>query len=144
MGSDGVRGLPPKRELTRLVDVPADERARFRTVFGRAVLLRCPYCGGRGIFKNWFDLKSRCPTCLTRFEREDGYFLGGYALNLIVSEFLAVGLVVAAWLLTDLPTLGVQILAIASAVVLPILFFPFSRCFWMAIDLQLHPPGRED
>jgi uncharacterized protein (DUF983 family) len=144
MPPDDVIGLPPQRELTRLVNVPEDDWARFRTVFGRAVLLRCPYCGGRGIFKGWFDLKTRCPTCLTRFVREDGYFLGGYALNLIVAEFLAVGLVVAAWLLTDLSTLGVQILAIASAAALPILFFPFSRCLWMALDLQLHPPGRDD
>jgi uncharacterized protein (DUF983 family) len=144
MPTDDVIGLPAQRQLTDRVNVPPDDWARFRTDFGRALLLRCPYCGGRGIFKGWFDLKERCPTCGTRFEREDGYFLGGYALNLIVAEFLAVGLVVAVWLLFGLSVLGVQILAIASAAALPILFFPFSRCLWMALDLQFHPPGRDD
>jgi uncharacterized protein (DUF983 family) len=117
---------------------------RLRTVFGRALLLRCPYCGGRGIFKSWFDLKDTCPTCGTRFEREDGYFLGGYAINLIVAEFLAVGLVVLFWLLASPSVLALQIVGVVLAGGLPILFFPFSRTFWMALDLQLHPPGTRE
>jgi uncharacterized protein (DUF983 family) len=141
---DGVIGLPPRRDLGDRVNVPANDWQRFRVVFGRALLLRCPYCGGHGIFKTWFDLKERCPTCETRFEREDGYFLGGYALNLIVAEFLAVGLVVAIWLTFGLSVRAVQMLAIGAAAALPILFFPFSRCLWMALDLQFHPPGRDD
>ena len=32
------------------------------------------------------------PRCGARFEREEGYFLGAYALNLIVAEFLGLGL----------------------------------------------------
>lgn len=99
MDGDEVRGLPPERRLSARVNVPVDDGARFRTVVGRALRLRCPYCGGRGSFKSWFDLLETCPTCGTRFEREHGYFLGGYALNLIVAEFLAVGVVVVFWLL---------------------------------------------
>ncbi len=144
MPKDDVLGLPPRRRLSDRVRVPGDDRSRFLTVFGRAIALRCPYCGGKGIFRNWFDLRERCPTCDTQFEREDGYFLGAYALNLIVAEFLAVGLVVAYWLLLDPTVLALQIVGVALAAGLPILFFPFSRCLWMALDLQFHPPGRDD
>lgn len=144
MDGDGVRGLPPVRRLSVRVNVPDDDWERFRTVFGRALGLRCPYCGGRGIFKSWFELKETCPTCETRFERENGYFLGGYALNLIVAEFLAVGAVVAFWLLANPSVLAIQVVGVALAGGLPIHFFPFSRCLWMALDLQLHPPGRDD
>ena len=144
MRDEDVLGLPPKRRLSERVRVPADDRERFLTVFGRALRLRCPYCGGGEIFKSWFNLKETCPTCGTLFEREDGYFLGGYALNLIVAEFLAVGAVILFWLLADPSVLAVQIVGVALAAGLPILFFPFSRCLWMALDLQVHPPGRDD
>ena len=144
MAADDIQGLPPRRVFSDRVRIPADDRQRLRTVFGRALMLRCPYCGGRDIFKNWFDLKERCPTCKTLFEREHGYFLGGYAINLIVAEFLAVGLVVLFWLLADPSVLALQIVGVVLAGGLPILFFPFSRTLWMALDLQLHPPSTRE
>ena len=144
MTDHDVLGLPPRRRLSERVRVPTDDRERLLTVFGRAFRLRCPYCGGAGIFQSWFSPKETCPICGTRFEREDGYFLGAYALNLIVAEFLAVGAVIVFWLLAEPSVLAVQVVGVALAAGLPILFFPFSRCLWMALDLQLHPPGRDD
>lgn len=61
-------------------------------MFGRALRRRCPRCGGRGIFKNYFNMRERCPTCgiaLDRGESED-YWLGAYAVNLVVGETAAV------------------------------------------------------
>ncbi len=139
-----VTGLPPRPRRTAQVQVPIGGGARFRAVFGRALRRRCPYCGGGGIFKNWFDLKETCPTCQTRFEREHGYFLGGYALNLIVAEFVAVGLFALIWVLFDPSVLVLQIVAAGLAGGLPFLFYPWSRTFWIALDLQVHPPGRDD
>jgi len=124
-------------------NLPKGNGARFRTLLGRALSRRCPYCGGGNIFANYFSLKPICPTCEVRFEREEGYFLGGYALNLVVSEFLALGL--AVWLLfgtrlRDLPLLPQQLIAVALAVAFPLALFPFSRTVWMALDLFLNPP----
>ena len=144
MAADEVQGLPPRRLISDRVRLPEDDLQRLRTVFGRALALRCPYCGGGGIFKNWFDLEERCPTCGTLFEREHGYFLGGYAINLIVAEFLAVGLVVLFWLLASPSVLTLQIVGVVLAGGLPILFFPWSRTLWMALDLQLHPPSARE
>jgi uncharacterized protein (DUF983 family) len=116
---------------------------RTRTLLSRAVTRKCPYCGGGNIFENHFALKKICPTCEVEFEREDGYFIGGYALNLVVSETLA--LILAIWLifftrLKDAPLLQQEIIAVSLAVLLPLLLFPFSRTFWMALDLTIHPP----
>lgn len=124
-------------------NLPASHWARLRTLFGRALLRRCPYCGGGHIFAGYFSLKPICPTCEVTFEREEGYFLGGYALNLVVSEILALGL--AVWLLfgtrlRDLPLLPQELIAVSLAVVFPLLLFPFSRTVWMALDLFLNPP----
>lgn len=104
----------------------------------------CPYCGGPGIFSGYFTLRDRCPTCGVAFEREEGYFLGGYAINMVVAEFLALAIALIAILgtsLRDAETIRQILVAVALAALLPILFFPYSRGAWMALDLAFHPPG---
>lgn len=129
--------------LTDLWKLPADDRQRFFTTLGRAITRRCPYCGGGHIYQNYFVLKDHCPTCGVHFAREEGYFLGGYAVNLVVSEFLGLGL--AIWLIfkTDIQYLDIfvqQLIAVALVVAFPVLLFPYARGVWMALDLTFHPP----
>ena len=109
----------------------------------RAVGRRCPYCGSPGIFDGYFALRERCPRCGVRFEREEGYFLGAYALNLIVAEFLGLGLALFLIFKTDLrnlPLIWQEVIAVALAIAFPIALFPFSRTVWIAMDLIFHPP----
>jgi len=127
-------------------NLPQGAGARFRTLFGRALRRRCPYCGGGNIFSGYWSLKPICPTCEVKFVREEGYFLGGYALNLVVSESLALGL--ALWLLfgtrlRELSLLPQEAIAIVLAVAFPVALYPFSRTVWMALDLFLHPPDEK-
>ena len=116
----------------------------MRAVLARALKRQCPYCGGGNIFSSWWTLKETCPSCGVSFNREEGYFLGAYALNLILAEFLALGLalyLLFATGLRDLP-LGVQmVIAGALAALFPIVLFPYARTLWMAIDLVANPPG---
>jgi uncharacterized protein (DUF983 family) len=127
--------------------LPASTGERLRLTLWRAIRRRCPYCGAGGIFRNYFELREACPACHTRFEREEGYFLGAYALNLIVAEFLGLGL--AIWLLfrtrlQHLDLIWQEAIAIGLAVLLPIVFFPYSRLFWIVMDLTFHPPRGAD
>jgi uncharacterized protein (DUF983 family) len=118
----------------------------LRVLLVRALTRRCPYCGGGGIFQGWFGLRERCPTCGVRFEREDGYFLGAYAINLIVAEILGLGcalLIIFGTRFRDAALIWQEALAVTLALGLPILFFPFSRTLWMALDLLVDPPGTE-
>ncbi len=104
----------------------------------------CPYCGNGGVFRDFFTLRESCPTCGVTFEREEGYFLGGYAINMIVAESLALAIALVAILMTGLRHAEViwQVLvAVSLATLLPIIFFPYSRGVWMALDLAFHPPG---
>ncbi|CAA9581823.1 MAG: hypothetical protein AVDCRST_MAG18-3251 [uncultured Thermomicrobiales bacterium] len=115
---------------------------------GRGALLRCPRCGGRGIIRGWFSMQRRCPTCqlvLNRGESSD-YWLGAYTINFVVAEFVAVLLIVVLILFTlpDIPWTVVQYAAIVAAVAMPILFFPFSRTLWLALDLWARPAERGD
>lgn len=128
--------------LDRVPDLPPAGGARARTLLGRALTRRCPYCGGDGIFSGWFTLRETCPHCGVRFEREDGYFLGGYAFNLVGAGIVGIALAVWAIFFTEFrhaPLLAQEALAVALAVLLPVLFFPFSRTLWMAFDLVMTP-----
>lgn len=134
---------PAAPEPNPSTDLPPRGWPRLRTLAGRALTRRCPYCGGGDLFGGWFSLRERCPTCGVSFEREDGYFLGAYALNLIVAESLGLG--VALYLIFATPISGWDLLwqeaiAVALAVGFPLLFFPFSRTVWIALDLLVDPP----
>lgn len=133
-------GTPPLREW----DLPKATGARIRAVFGRALRRRCPYCGGGNIFSNWWTLRERCPSCGVSFDREEGYFLGAYALNLVFAEFLALGLALFLLFGTELRNLDIgwqMVIAGGLAALFPIVLFPYARTLWIAIDLAAHPPG---
>lgn len=125
-----------------LWDLPPGGFRRVRTVVGRALARRCPYCGARHIYRNWFALNDTCPRCHVRFEREEGYFVGAYAVNLVAALFIGIAIVIGALIFTDLSVLQLQILGVAVAVALPIVGYPFAQSLWMALDLIFDPPER--
>src|SRR5690606_4809067 len=52
---------------------------RLARLCGRALKLRCPQCGGRGLLKTWLRLREHCPTCGLKLDRgETDHFIGGY------------------------------------------------------------------
>jgi uncharacterized protein (DUF983 family) len=120
-------------------DLPSLGWPRHRLLLIRALQRRCPECGAKGIFKNWLVMLDRCPRCGYEFAREGGYFLGAYALNLIVAEFIPVGLMIGLLIWSDLNWVVLEAVLIPLAVGLPILFYPFARSLWMALDLALQP-----
>ena len=139
LGAD--QAAPPRPD--RAADLPAATGGRLRVLLVRAFGRHCPYCGGPDIFRGWFALREHCPTCGVRFEREDGYFLGAYAINLLIAEFLGLGTaltIIFGTRFRDASLLWQEALAVSLALGLPLLFFPFSRTLWMALDLLFDPP----
>lgn len=115
--------------------------------FGRAFLLRCPRCGGRGLLRTWFKMADRCPTCGLALERGEAseFWIGAYVFNLVAGEVLAIGIPII-WMIASAPHqpwTAIQITAALLAVILPVAFFPFSRTLWLAWDLSFRPaePG---
>ncbi|MGH9188845.1 MAG: DUF983 domain-containing protein [Acidimicrobiales bacterium] len=110
----------------------------------RGLRRRCPLCGSGGLFTGWFRMRERCPGCGYRFEREEGFFLGAYVVNLAVTEglLLAVGVVPLIVLLARDPDAGVAgVVAggLVAALLAPLIFYPFSKTLWTAIDLIMRP-----
>lgn len=119
---------------------------RFGEALRRALRKRCPRCSGPGIFATFFGLRERCPTCGFRFEREQGYWTGAMIVNIAICELWFVvlfGLIV-------LPTfpevpwrllLGVGLLTNG---LLPVVFYPWSKTIWMALELLFHWNPEDD
>lgn len=120
-------------------DLPPSGSERFRTLLKRAVTRRCPQCGSKGIFKHFIELKTRCPQCNYRFDREEGYFLGGYALNVFFVGLIPIVLLIFAFIYTDYSWVTLEFIFIPLVIILPILMFPYTRTFWMLIDLMVDP-----
>ncbi len=133
-----MRPQPAVSADPSLRDVPPGGWSRAWTLLRRALGRRCPQCGASGIFRRWFSLAERCPRCGYVFVREEGYFLGAYAINLIVAEFIGLGAVVYLLIKTDFSLWVQEAIAVTTAVALPIIFFPYSRTLWMALDLLIH------
>jgi uncharacterized protein (DUF983 family) len=120
----------------------------FLPVTARALTLRCPRCGARGIFRSWFRPKPECPSCglaLERGEREDHWF-GAVAVNLVAAEVLGIGAIVV-WIIAmwpNVPWTAVQYTGPLIMIALPVLFYPFSRALWLEWDLYFRPAAPGD
>lgn len=107
----------------------------------RSLRRRCPVCGEGRQFTLWFRMQTRCRRCGLRFERIEGHWLGAIGINTIVSfgvllVALVVGLVAT---FPEFPIAQLVTINVAVAVTAPLLFWPFSRMVWTAIDIAMRP-----
>ena len=115
------------------------EKPKPLIILGRGFAKRCGRCGERSLFDGWFKMADRCPRCDLPFERGEGYWLGAMAVNLGAAEVaFGITLLVGA-LLTwpDPPWLALTIISLAVNAIVPIVFYPFSKTIFVAIDLLL-------
>lgn len=107
-------------------------------------MLRCPNCGRRGVFRHWFAMRERCPSC--QCDLASGNRVGANLLNLVAAEgvmaLILVTVTVRSW--PNPPWTLLQFGAPVLMIVLPLLFFPFSKLSFVAIDLAMHPAGMPD
>lgn len=119
---------------------------RSTRLFWRALHLHCPHCGGGNLFRSWFRMRAHCPACGLPLEREAGAQVGSYMFSIIVAE-LVFALVLAILLVITWPyppwTI-IQAGMIVLMVVLPVLFYPFSKTLFLALDLWVRPPSRDE
>lgn len=84
-----------------------------------------------------------CPHCRHHFERHEGYWLGAIAINTVVTiaGFGAglVGAMVLTW--PDPPWRQIGLAATGFTAIFPVVFYPWSKTLWVALDLTAHPPG---
>ena len=96
------------------------------------------------MFSSWLKLRERCPTCGYKFEREEGFFTGVYLVNY---SFVAVALVMELTLFVLYANASEESVSYwpmflvggLTAIVLPVLTYPFAKMIWAAIDLATRP-----
>ena len=116
--------------------------SRSLTLFGRALRLRCPNCGKGKPFVSWFRMRSQCEVCGLPFERgEEGYQVGSYMFSIVAAELVFavafLGIVVLTW--PSPPWAFLQYGGVALMVIVPFVFFPFSKTLFLAFDLIFRP-----
>ena len=77
-----------------------------------------------------------CHTCGLHFEREEGYFGGALAINIIAVGGLFTIVFVAALVVTvpEVPVAPLLAILIPIVVLGPIVYYPFSKTVWVAVD----------
>lgn len=117
-----------------------DPSASLFTMLGRGMVRRCPRCGSGGIFAGFAKLEDYCPTCGFAFERESGYWVGALIINMAATLAAFLGTIGIGIALTwpDPAWNALFVATIAVAILVPILFYPWSKSIWMAIELSYH------
>jgi uncharacterized protein (DUF983 family) len=102
----------------------------------RGLTRRCARCGGGKLFRRYWTMVEDCPTCGLHFEREDGYFGGALAINIIAVGGLFTVVFVVALVLTipEVPVAPLLAILVPIVVLGPIVYYPFSKTVWVAVD----------
>ena len=100
---------------------------------------RCPRCLKGAMFESSFKMKSHCPVCEFKYEREEGYYTGAMFINWFFAVFL-IGPVWVSMLLTgQSPWLTVIVTTVLLLLCTP-LFFRYSRVLWLYFDFYFFHP----
>ena len=112
----------------------------------RGFTRRCPACGQGDLFSGWFNLAEACPRCGLRFERIDGHLTGALGINTVASVIFVLIVGIAGVVLTfpELPLVPLVTTTVVAAAAFPIVFYPFSKTIWTAIDLRIRPPESDE
>lgn len=116
-------------------------------ILHRAFTLRCIACGARPVLLSWFRESPNCPRCGFRLDRaEDGYWLGSYSVNLSVTLFLVIlVIVVLIWWEWPKPSWSaITTAGLVSSIVIPLVIFPWTKTFYLALDMLFRPPEESD
>lgn len=117
-----------------------ESRPPTRRLVARGLTRRCPRCGAPDVFETWFRLAERCPVCAARLEREPGFFLGAYFLNICLTQGLLVALLAGTFALTrDPPVVPLLGVGAAICILVPVLAYPFTKTTWAALHLAMAP-----
>ena len=126
-------------------DIAGGERPSLPTMFARGAVKHCPRCGQGHLFNGWWTMKERCPRCGLHFEGrpEEGHMLGGMTINIgLTAGTLILGMFIYIVVLATSdgggpPLWFVVATSAALAVILPLLFYPFTKTIWVAAEIWM-------
>lgn len=109
-------------------------RVSLTTLLARCLRLRCPVCGQSSIVGAPFQIRHHCPSCRALFKREDGFFVGAIAVNVVTTEAVILLVYVASMPVINTHFQVVLAALITIALLFPILYYHHSWSVWLAFD----------
>ena len=111
----------------------------------RALLLRCPVCGLTSIARRPFHIRDFCPSCDASFKREEGFFVGAVAINLVTTEAVIIAMCVAGAFVVGFEFESMLGALLATAFLFPLAFYHHSWSAWLTFDHLVEKlPGGPD
>lgn len=103
-------------------------------IIARGVTNCCPNCGQRTLFPTRsLQIRRRCPTCGTGFDRGEGFFLGPWVLNYTVAVFLFVIPTIVAGVRGAVPWTAAFVFAALACTVIPALLYRSTWSWWLML-----------
>lgn len=78
----------------------------------------------------------KCDHCGLTYEREPGYFLGSIYVNYGLTALTTTFCYILFHFVLGYSNLWVVPPLVAFCIIFPVLFFPFARAYWLAMDLS--------
>jgi uncharacterized protein (DUF983 family) len=100
----------------------------------RCLLLRCPACGLASIVLRPFQVKDHCPSCGVLFKREEGFFVGAIAINVVTTEAVILLIYVAGVLVAGFDFRSMLAALLSTAALFPVAFYHHSWSAWLTFD----------
>ena len=107
-------------------------------MFWRGFTMRCARCGSGHLFHGYFTMVPDCPRCGLHFEREQGYWAGALAINIIVDRRAVrdrASSRCSSRRSPNVPVAPLLAILVPIVVLVPIVYYPFSKTVWVAVDL---------
>lgn len=107
--------------------------------------LRCPRCCRGQVFDGLLKMRTHCPVCGTKFERETGYFLNAMFIAYAIGFLILIPTAVVLFLAKVTPVVFALAVSGVALLITP-LIFRYSRVLWMHADevMDPRPEERED
>lgn len=97
----------------------------------------CPSCKRGRIFGGWVRMNPDCPECGTRFEKEEGYFIGAMIASYFLGVFLALPVLLLGIFRYEIDFAWAIGGSTLQVLLMQPLLFRFSRILWIQVEARL-------
>ena len=102
-------------------------------ILARGLANHCPNCGAHTLFPPppSFRINPQCANCGMKFDRGDGFFLGPFVLNYLVTVVVFILPVILLYNFRAIGRTAMMVAIIFSALVIPALLYRRSWGWWL-------------
>lgn len=97
-------------------------------------MLRCPVCGRAPIFRAPYKIRHHCPACGAVFQREEGFFVGAIAVNVVTTELFILAVYLVCLMTVSFNEKLILSVLLPLALVFPLAFYHHSWSVWLSFD----------